>query len=244
MVNVGAEEPNEAFGHVVAELGGIPWMAPFQGRRMWEHFEVGRPTVALDIGTYLGASAAFMATGMRALGIPGRVVTIDSGQNVTPETTRRWEDLWERCGVANMIEYVLIDDSNYAWWLGRQLESSIRVLGEGQHGQFDFVYLDGAKVLGIDAAATLFILELLRPGGWLVLDDLDWSYHEVSSIVSAPVTSYAAGGVFRFSDDELRASHVRLVLDLVLRRSPLVGQTLEDHNCNWVWAQRKLVNRR
>lgn len=231
---------DRAFAHVVTELNDTPWMTPVQGRRIWDHFAQYRPMVALDLGTYLGASAAYLATAMRAFGIPGRVITVDSGQNIDNETIARWHDLWARCGVDDLIDDVLIDDSHYGWWLARQLEQALSAARDGQHARFDFVYLDGAKVLGIDAIAALFALDLLRAGGWLVLDDLKWSYHHAASIVSAPVTSYVDGGTFRFSDDEFHTSHIRLLYDLVLRRSPLVDETREDELCNWAWVRRRL----
>ena len=41
---------------------------------------------------------------------------------------------------------------------------------------YDFVYLDGAKHWTIDGLAVVLVEKLLRPGGWLLMDDLGWTY--------------------------------------------------------------------
>ena len=42
--------------------------------------------------------------------------------------------------------------------------------------RFDLVYLDGAKNWTIDGLAVVLAERLLRPGGWLLMDDLHWTY--------------------------------------------------------------------
>ena len=46
------------------------------------------------------------------------------------------------------------------------------------NGIFDVVYLDGAHTFLHDGLAVCMLKELIRQGGFLVLDDLFWSYSE------------------------------------------------------------------
>ena len=110
-----------AFDALVERIDSTPWMTPEQGRRIWSHFERHGPRDVLDIGTCYGTSAAYMAGALKALG-GGRVVTVDSAQFDGGDVdVRSWcGELWERCGVDDMIEMVRIPHSNYAWWLAEQ----------------------------------------------------------------------------------------------------------------------------
>src|SRR5205085_1807308 len=63
----------------------------------------------------------------------------------------------------------------YTWWLKEQVAARSDRDGNCEP-RFDFVYLDGAKNWTIDGLAVVLIEKLLRPGGWLLMDDLDWTY--------------------------------------------------------------------
>ena len=224
------------FEAVVEQVGGTPWMTPDQGRRIWEHFTRTTPTAALDVGTCFGASAAYMATAMRARG-GGRVVTVDSalfdGGDID---VREWcRDLWRRCGVADMIEMVRIPHSNYAWWLMDQVARHTPS-GRTCDPCFDFAYLDGAKWLTLDAASVVLIEPLLRPGGWLLLDDLDWAYAEHPELV--PTVTMADGASYRLSPDEIDLPHVRAVFDHVVRNHPSFTRCV-DQGGVWGWAEKR-----
>ena len=40
------------------------------------------------------------------------------------------------------------------------------------------MFLDGSHNFDIDGLAVVLAEKLLRPGGWLLLDDLDWTYEQ------------------------------------------------------------------
>ena len=118
----------------------------------------------LELGTAHGVGAAYMA----AAG--ANVTTVDfqgAHYDPSPEQVAR-----RKPGVqVNIVrEY-----SSYTWWLKTQVEQRT-----DEHGNvtpaYDFVYLDGAKNWTIDGLAVILIEKLLRPGGWLLMDDLEWTY--------------------------------------------------------------------
>src|SRR5258708_10515176 len=106
----------------------------------------------LEIGTYTGYSTLCMA---RALPVGGRLITCD--------ITNRWSpisvDHWKRAGVADRIDLRL----------GDAAEMIPSLLAELGPGGVDFAFIDADK----RNYRTYYegALELLRPGGLIVLDN-------------------------------------------------------------------------
>lgn len=226
------DEPE--FARLVELVADTPWMTPYQGRKVWDHIRTNRPEVLLDVGTCYGTSAAYMAGACKANGI-GRIVTVDSGQFDDQVDIVTWcRALWDRCEVGDLIEPVRISHSNYAWWLMEQV--SKRTKRGVCNPIYDFVYLDGAKWLTLDSAAVIFIEQLLRPGGWLLMDDLDWSYAEHPEHV--PTVNYPQTQTsYSFSQDEMTEPHLRAVFDLVVKRHAAFTDFQEDDG-QWGWAHK------
>ena len=75
------------------------------------------------------------------------------------------------------------------------------------------MYLDGAKNWTIDGLAVILIEKLLRPGRWLLMDDLDWTYGQ------DPGREITDGIHHReLSERERTEPHLRAVFDLLDRR--------------------------
>ena len=96
----------------------------------------------------------------------GRVVTIDrdEARRRDPSITT----VLSRAGVPDNVVEVYFEPRSYNWRLMRFLE-------EGRGGTFDFVHLDGAHTWKVDGLANYLALILLRPGGWILFDDLKWA---------------------------------------------------------------------
>ena len=140
-------------------------MSPDQGRVVYDHVRATRPAEVLELGTAHGVGAAYMA----AAG--ANVTTVDfAGSSYDPSP----EQVLERAGVADRVE-VVREYSSYTWWLKEQVQARSDAQGNCEP-RFDFAYLDGAKNWTVDGLAVVLIEKLLRPGGWLLMDDLDWTY--------------------------------------------------------------------
>jgi predicted O-methyltransferase YrrM len=212
--------------HAVAEaVRGFRNMTPDQGRRIYDHIRATRPSEILELGTSYGVSAAYMAAALQANG-HGRITTVDHVRSNDPGQVLARLDP----AVVRRIELVRIADSSYNWWLKQQVAARSDEHGNVE-GVYDLCYLDGAHNWTVDGLAAILVVKLLRPGGWLLLDDLDWSYRE------DPHGLRERGVFFPMSDAERSEPHVRGVFELIVRPHPSLGEfRVEDEQ--WAWARK------
>jgi predicted O-methyltransferase YrrM len=211
---------------VAGAVAGVPFMSPDQGRLVYDHVRATRPAEVLELGTAHGVGSAYLAAGLADNG-HGALTTVDfAGARYDPAP----EALLARAGVADRVT-VVREFSTYTWWLKEQVRA--RSDGEGNcEPRFDFVYLDGAKHFTIDGLAVVLVEKLLRPGGWLLLDDLDWTYAD------DPAREATDGIVHReLSEPERTEPHLRAVWELVVAQHPSFTE-LRVQDEWWGWARK------
>jgi predicted O-methyltransferase YrrM len=196
-------------------------MSPEQGRIVYDHVAATRPAEVLELGTAHGVGAAYMA----AAG--AHVTTVDfAGAAYDPAP----EDVLARAGVADRVD-VVREFSTYTWWLKEQVRARSDAAGNCEP-RFDFVYLDGAKNWTVDGLAVVLIEKLLRPGGWLLMDDLDWTYAQ------DPHRDATDGIVHReLSEPERTEPHLRAVFELIVAQHPSFTE-LRVQDEWWGWARK------
>ncbi|HVL95067.1 MAG TPA: class I SAM-dependent methyltransferase [Solirubrobacteraceae bacterium] len=208
------------FQDVERAIAGVPFMTSWQGRRVYDHLRDTGARDVLELGTAHGASAAYMAAAVAANG-GGRVTTIDRFhfQGPSPEETL------ERAGLRDAVDLVRVPDSSYDWWLAERVRERSDAAGNCEPA-YDFCYLDGMHDLHVDGVAVVLVEKLLRPGAWLLLDDLDWTY-EAGTVPGAE----------KLSEDERTTPHMRVVWDLIVRPHPAFTE-LRDEDGTWGWARK------
>jgi predicted O-methyltransferase YrrM len=205
------------FETVASAVDGIPFMDRDAGRAVYDHLVRTGARDVLELGTAHGVSAAYMAAAVHANG-GGRVTTVDRTESDPPA-----REVLAAAGVADLVDVVIVPYSDYTWWLrNRILERT------GAHGAvspaYDFCFLDGAHDWSIDGLAAVLVERLLRPGGWLLMDDLGWTYDEHG----------AEWAREELSPEERREPHMRSVFDLVVR--PRFSEVSDDGW--WGWARK------
>jgi predicted O-methyltransferase YrrM len=201
------------FDATARAIAGIPFMSPAQGRLVYDHIRSTNARDVLELGTAHGVGAAYMA----AAG--ANVTTVDfQGAHYDPSP----ESTLAKAGVTATIvrEY-----SSYTWWLKTQVEAH-------DEPRYDFVYLDGAKNWTIDGLAVILVEKLLRPGGWLLMDDLEWTYAQ------DPHREATDGIVHReLSEPERTQPHLRAVFDLIVAQHPSFTELRREDEW-WGWARK------
>jgi len=130
--------------------------APEQGQFMALLVQLSGASKCLEIGVFTGYSALWVAL---ALPDDGRVVACDTSEKWTAIARRYWEE----AGVAGRIRL----------HLAPAMETLDRLLDDGEAGSFDFAFIDADK--GNYRNYYERSLQLLRPGGLIVIDNTLWS---------------------------------------------------------------------
>lgn len=130
----------------------------YQGRVLSMLSHMISPSVVLEIGTYLGYSALCFAEG---LADGGKVITLD----VQEDTNRIAKSYVARTEYADRIEFLLGPATD---------------LIPGLTETFDLVFIDADKT----NYSNYFdlVINRLRPGGFIIADNVLWSGHVIEAI--------------------------------------------------------------
>lgn len=147
-----SEVLQELRAHCYAHYEDSAMLSGFvQGRVLSMFSHMIRPTVVLEIGTYLGYSALCLAEG---LADGGKVITLD----VQEDTNRVARSYVEKTVYADRIEFLL----------GNGVDI-IPTLPE----TFDLVFIDADKPNYANYYDLVF--DRVRPGGFIIADNVLWS---------------------------------------------------------------------
>jgi len=185
---------------LVDELfGDVPYMRLEQAKILKDIIISEGSKDILEIGFYQGKSTTYIAGILEDLG-EGSVTTFDL------ERARKHdpgiETLLEKTGLSHRVTPFFCKRS-YTWELQRLINAPERP-------QFDLCYFDGGHTWDLTGFGVLLVDMLLRPGGLLLLDDMDWS------IARSPHYRSNPNLIGRYDADEAAASPVRLVWDTIL----------------------------
>jgi predicted O-methyltransferase YrrM len=131
-------------------------ISPDQGQFMALLVQLMGARHTLEVGVFTGYSSLAVAL---ALPADGSIVACDVSEEFTSVARRYWKE----AGVDHMIDLRLRP----------AIETLSEMLAQGQHGRFDFVFIDADKsnYEGYYECA----LELVRPGGLIAVDNVLWS---------------------------------------------------------------------
>lgn len=190
------------FDEVTQRFGDVRYMNDRQAAFMREFVTTRDLRDLLEIGFYQGKSSAYFGAILEDRGGPGHLTTID--RLGAKEKDPNIEQLLDALGLAARVTPVYAERS-YTWELGRMVT-------EGRREVFDFCFFDGGHTWDQTGFGFVLVDMLLKPGGWIIFDDLDWTVAG-SSGISDP--SFA-----KFSEDERQAKTVRMVFEQL---APYVG---------------------
>lgn len=158
-------------------------IAPEQGQFMMLLIELLGARRTLDIGVYTGYSSLAVAL---ALPADGEVIACDVNENITNIAKK----YWQKAGMYHKIKLHLAP-------AGETLD---KLLAEGQQGSFDFVFIDADK----DGYPSYYekSLQLLRPGGLILIDNMLWSGAVVDPTDNSHATNVIRALNKRLHEDE------------------------------------------
>lgn len=178
----------------------------------------------LELGTGFGATACVMAAALERNG-RGRLTTVDRvlHQPVNADVLAR------HVGCNDDLIEIVVDDLGYNWWLADLLAQQTNKQTGHVHGVFDFCFIDGAHEWETDALAFLLASRLLKPGGWMVLDDLDFRLRQLDQRPEYRDRS----------PRELDTYQVKMIYDLLLAGNDDFEQVRVTPDQRMVWARKR-----
>jgi predicted O-methyltransferase YrrM len=197
---------------VQQETKGIPVMTPEQGEKIYNFILDNKFKSVLELGFYHGVSTCYIAAALEKLGA-GRMVAVDNriAEGLTPSA----DILLSRLGLRNLVE-LHYEQRSYTWFLLRHMEKH-------QTPSFDFCYIDGAHTWDTDGFAFLLVAKCLIAGGWILFDDLDWSF-AASPTLKDPAflrdVLHDPEFLIRIPQEEQETKQVRKVWDLLATQHP------------------------
>lgn len=187
-------------------VGAVPHMTFEQAQVMRDVILQNRSQNILELGFRHGVSTCYMAGALNELG-SGKITTIDllSAKDAQPNVEKLLADL----GLSRFVT-VFYEPTSYVWRLMKMLE-------EDPSPRFDFCYIDGAHDWATDGFAFFLVDKLLKPGGLVVFDDLEWTYGGSPALKNSEK-------VRQMPEDEKRTRQVRKVYELLVRTHPAYGE--------------------
>lgn len=177
-------------------------------------------TNLLELGFAHGASSCYMASTLREMG-GGHLTTIDlKGAKFRLPNI---ETLLDKLGLNDLVT-PYYENTSYTWRLMKFIEDNDEPI-------FDFCYVDGAHDWYNDGFAFFLVDKLLKPGGWIIFDDMFWTFE------SSPALKNTSR-VKNMPEDEKSIPHIGQVFNLLVKTHPNY-HNFEIYN-SWGIAQKKL----
>lgn len=200
-------------------VGNTPHMVLAQADSLTSFMEKHQVKNILELGFAHGVSTSYMAAAL-SRGGGGSIVTIDieGARQREPNI----ETLLESIGESDRVK-IYYEPTSYTWRLMKFLE-------QDPQPKFDLCYLDGAHNWFVDGFAFFLVHLLLKPGGWIIFDDLNWSYDISPSLRNSEF-------VKNMPKDERETPQVRKIYELLVKSHPDFCNYQVDGS--WAYAQKR-----
>jgi predicted O-methyltransferase YrrM len=218
---------------IIEKTEGIPFILKHQKDELYDFIITEKPNRILELGFAHGVSACVMAAALDEVHQRGLIDTIDS------IPAKNWqnkvisiEDLSSKLGLSKYIN-IYREAKSYNWWLKKELENK---RNNPRWLDYDFVFIDGSHNWTIDGFAFFLVEKLLRPGGWILFDDLGYSYSQMINIDGRRET--AGVSHYDMSQDEIDAKSVGLIFELLVKEHERFENFSYSFSGYWGWAQK------
>ncbi|MGD0548847.1 MAG: class I SAM-dependent methyltransferase, partial [Terracidiphilus sp.] len=192
--------PDEIF----ARLGALPYMRLDEGRMFYDFIIANRLHIGLELGFFHGVSTAYLAGAIQDIG-SGNLITIDLTKSKEREPNIEW--VLEVTGLSHLVQ-VFYEPKSFNWRLMKMLE-------EDRYESFDFCYIDGGHSWYDTGFAFCLVERLLKPGGWVVFDDLHYNFRDFNS----QERLFAK----RMPEEEQTTPQIERVFELLVEPNPYFG---------------------
>ena len=217
------------FEDIRSQIDGIPYIMPEMAKDLYNFILENKPLHCLELGFAHGASSCYIAAALDEVR-QGQLTCVDliSGLEWQKPSI---EELMEQTGLGNLVT-IEREHTGYNWFLKKMIMENS---DDGQcNPLYDLCFIDGPKNWTVDSAAFFLVDKLLKPGGWIVFDDLQWTYKKK---VKKGKTTSDGISLLDLGPDEIVQPHVELIFQLLVMQHPDYSNFLVKDNW-WAWAQK------
>jgi predicted O-methyltransferase YrrM len=212
------------FSTALELLRGVPFLEPERAKLLYDFVRQEQPQNVLELGFAHGTSTCYIAAALDE-NRSGSITSVDnhSARDRSPSI----DELLARTKLSNYVECVYANRS-YTWELMKTIERQTR---DGQcQPLYDFCFIDGAHSWEVDGLAFLLVEKLLKPGGWVLFDDVDWTYGGSPALRDTEFVRDMAA-------DERSTPQVERVVTLLAAQHPHV-ETVQIKD-GWAWVKKR-----
>jgi len=215
------------FADVDALIGDLPATTREHGQLLFDFIIQHNLSQILEIGFHHGKSANYMAAALDELG-SGLITTIDI------EMAKKYRpNILELSEKTELSRYInpIFSPSGSSWEL-RDIIIKQTTFSNKCNPIFDLCFVDGYH--SWDYAALDFFLseKLLNPGGWIIFDDITWSFEKSPTWRNLDQTK-------RMPENFRIAQQVGDVYRYLVCQHPNFGNFHDDGF--WGWAQKRPI---
>lgn len=196
-------------------------------------------THILELGTAFGKATVAMAAALDELG-EGHIDTVE----LAIAEKRFWKGSCAKVAEsAGLTAFINIHHENhtYNWFLKKKLEEQKR--DNTFEPCYDFVFIDGAHNFTVDGLAFHLCDRLLKSGGSILFDDLKYNVFDLNekqdrsnAIEIDTFDPRARVAKAQMGEDELKACHVGVIYELLVKTHPQYGEFRYSSDGNWGYA--------
>jgi predicted O-methyltransferase YrrM len=155
---------------LLSDIGVGASTAPHRGEQIYDFVRKHAFENCLELGLAHGVGSVYIASALEANG-RGHLTSVDNESALERDPPA--SEVVERAGLSHRVSLV-IEPTSYTWFLQRMVRQQLKD-SSTIDPLFDFVFIDGAHTWEVDGFAFLLVDKLLKPGGWILFDDLDWT---------------------------------------------------------------------
>lgn len=214
----------ELIESLIGDVGGRAATTPRAGRLLFEFVRRSGARNILELGFAHGNSTCYLAGALDEAG-GGSIITIDRDS-----ARARVPDIHTLLALTRLQGYAtpVFAHSSYNWELMKLIQS--RRDGHTTAPLFDFAFIDGAHTWEADGLAFFLTDKLLRPGGWILFDDVHWT-------IAASPTMRNTERAQAMPEEERRTPQVMRVFSLLVMQHP--DYTDFTVRGNWAWTYKQ-----
>jgi len=198
-----------------------------KGGKAYNFVLQNRLSNCLELGFGCGVSSIYIGAALRKLG--GHLYTVDLKTALDRKPNINL--LIKLTGLEGYITPIAVNTS-YTWYLMELIQKYTK--NHKCTPIFDFCFIDGAHSWFVDGFAFFLVDKLLKPGGWILFDDLCWTYSTSPSLKDTDL-------ILRMPTEEKITPQISLVCKLLVKQHPDYQNFKVLPKEDWFLAQKKNI---